>query len=121
MIPSSDDPLPRQPREALLTVVRYAVVAGKAARLPEVYPRHRAFLEGFSRGGELLLIGTFDNPLVNGSQAIFTGREAAERFIAGDPFVVEGLAAPTVLDWPVLAYLDLTGRPHLTRRDEQSR
>jgi uncharacterized protein YciI len=30
---------------------------------------------------------------------IFSSREAAERFIAADPFATEGLADPRILDW----------------------
>jgi hypothetical protein len=30
---------------------------------------------------------------------LFTSRQDAERFVAGDPFVTEGLAEPHVLDW----------------------
>lgn len=35
----------------------------------------------------LLHVGTFDNQAVNGSMGIFTCREKAEQFIAGDRFV----------------------------------
>ena len=37
------------------------------------------------------MIGTFADPQQHGSMAIFTTREAAEDFIAGDPFVLNGV------------------------------
>ena len=39
------------------------------------------------------MVGTFADPATQGSMAIFTTREAAEAFVAGDPFVVEGVVA----------------------------
>jgi uncharacterized protein YciI len=33
---------------------------------------------------------------------IFSSREDAERFVAGDPFVTEGLAEARTLDWDVV-------------------
>ena len=39
---------------------------------------------------------------------VFATRDAAERFIAGDPFVTEGLAEARILDWNAI-WLD--GRP----------
>jgi hypothetical protein len=51
-----------------------------------------------------MLIGTLEEPLTNGSMAVFRTREAAERFCREDPFVLEGIAAPTVLDWDVLEF-----------------
>ena len=45
-------------------------------------------------------IGTFDDPVSNGSMGIFATREAAERFVSADPFVVEGLVVPDdVREW----------------------
>ncbi len=35
---------------------------------------------------------------------IFTSREDAERFIAGDPFTVEGLAVPRILEWNAVRF-----------------
>ncbi len=82
-------------------VVRYRTVPANAARLPEVFPRHRAYLDAFAaQHGGVLGIGTFDDPAVNGSMAIFTTRELAERFVQADPFVVEGLVVPDeVREW----------------------
>jgi uncharacterized protein YciI len=37
------------------------------------------------------MIGTFANPQEEGSMGIFTTREAAEEFVKGDPFVLNGV------------------------------
>jgi uncharacterized protein YciI len=76
-------------------VVRYATVAERAADLPSVFPRHKAYLDAFEPADEVLGIGTFDDPVVNGSMAIFGTLESAQRFVASDPFVVEGLVTPS--------------------------
>jgi len=70
-----------------------------------VYPRHRAYLDEFAEGGEIQSIGAFHNEGEVGSMAIFRSREAAERFIAGDPFVLEGLVGRyEIRDWEPLQY-----------------
>lgn len=74
-------------------------------RLVETYPRHRAYLDEFATGGDVLMIGTFGDPATQGSMAIFRSRDAAERFIAGDPFVTEGLVYRTrIQDWDPLVF-----------------
>ena len=60
-------------------------------RLREVYPRHRAYLDEFAKGGQVWMIGTFGDPRTQGSMAIFRSREAAEQFMENDPFKLEGL------------------------------
>ena len=75
------------------------------ARATEVYPRHRAFVDEFAKGGQIWMIGTFDEPFVNGSMGIFKSRESAEQFLAGDPFVTEGLVyEATIREWDPLTY-----------------
>ena len=39
------------------------------------------------------MIGTFGDIQNEGSMSIFASREAAEEFVAGDPFVVNGVVA----------------------------
>ena len=39
------------------------------------------------------MVGTMDEPMNGDAMAIFTSREAAEEFVAGDPFVVDGVVA----------------------------
>jgi uncharacterized protein YciI len=69
-------------------------------RLVDTYPRHKAYLEEFAKGGEVLMIGTFGDPAAQGSMAIFRSREAAERFRESDPFITEGLVYRSrILDW----------------------
>ncbi|MCI4656739.1 YciI family protein [Cryobacterium zhongshanensis] len=83
----------------------YEVNAENFSRVREVYPRHRAYLDEFALGGEVVMIGTFADPAKDGSMAIFRSRAAAERFRADDPFVLEGLVgASRILDWDPLEF-----------------
>ena len=52
---------------------------------------HRARVDEFHVRGTLILVGTFANPQEEGSMAVFTTREAAEEFVSGDPFVLNGV------------------------------
>ena len=58
--------------------------------IPLHYPAHRARVEAFHARGDLLLVGTFADPIAEGSMAVFRTREAAEEFVADDPFVTSG-------------------------------
>jgi uncharacterized protein YciI len=79
--------------------------AATMARLREVYPRHRAYLDEFAKGGQIWMIGTFGDPLAQGSMAIFRSREAAETFMASDPFLLEGLVYRTeIREWEPLEF-----------------
>ncbi|GAA4491190.1 YciI family protein [Microbacterium panaciterrae] len=71
------------------------------ARLAEVFPRHQAHYRAFhAAGGGLIVLGPFLTPDADvGSMGVFSSREDAERFIADDPFVTEGLAVPRILEW----------------------
>ena len=63
------------------------------------FPAHQARLKEFHARGVLLMAGPFANPL-EGSMALFTTREAAEEFVAGDPFVTEGAVSKwTLREW----------------------
>jgi len=55
----------------------------------EAYPRHKAVVDAFVARGEVIGIGPFSDR--GGSLAIFRSRDAAEAFVAQDPFVLEGL------------------------------
>lgn len=76
-------------------------------KLLDTYPRHRAYLDEFAGSGEVLMIGTFGDPAMQGSMAIFRSREAAERFRASDPFWTEGLVYRSrILDWNPLVFAE---------------
>jgi uncharacterized protein YciI len=60
-----------------------------AEKAPLNFPAHRARWKAFQDRGTLLLIGPFTDQ--SGALAIFTTREAAEEFAAGDPFVLNGV------------------------------
>jgi uncharacterized protein YciI len=63
-------------------------------------PAHVARLHEFHDRGELLLAGTLGEPTNGDALGVFATREAAEEFIAGDPFVVHGVVAGwTVRPW----------------------
>lgn len=79
-----------------------AVVIGESSGasmedVMKVYPRHKAFADEFIARGEVLGMGPFTD---RGNMAIFKTREAAEKFVAGDPFMLEGLVKSyTIRDW----------------------
>lgn len=81
-------------------VVLYHSADEVAKRAPEHFPAHRARIDDFHARGELLMIGVFGDPQEQGSMAIFPTRESAEAFVAGDPFVVNGVVrAYEIREW----------------------
>jgi uncharacterized protein len=81
-------------------VVLYASAADVAHRAPPHFPAHKDRLDAFHARGDLLMVGTFGDPQAQGSMAIFSTREAAEEFVAGDPFVKNGVVASyEIRDW----------------------
>lgn len=88
-------------------VVMYTLREGiDRSHVLQTYPRHRAYYEAFhADGGGLVALGPFQTPdKAAGSMGIFTSREDAERFIAHDPFVTEGLADPRILEWNAVRF-----------------
>jgi uncharacterized protein len=71
-------------------VLLYTSAGDVAAKAPPVYPRHLARIREFAGRG-LLAVGTFGDPQTQGAMGIFATREAAEEFVAGDPFRLEGV------------------------------
>ena len=61
------------------------------SRAPVHFEAHSARLHEFHARGEILMVGTFGDPQVQGSMAIFPTRAAAESFVDGDPFVLNGV------------------------------
>ena len=81
-------------------VVLYESADDVAAKAPPYYEAHCARWAEFVRRGELLMIGPFANAQEDGSMAIFTTREAAEEFVRGDPFVLNGVVRKwTIREW----------------------
>jgi uncharacterized protein YciI len=64
---------------------------------------HRARLDEFHARGLLLLAGPLDEPGNGDAMGVFSTREAAEEFIAGDPFVVHGVVA----EWSIQAWTEV--------------
>ena len=60
-------------------------------KAPAHFPAHSERADEFHTRGTLLMVGTFADPQEQGAMAIFTTREAAEEFVAGDPFVLNGV------------------------------
>ncbi len=87
-------------------VLFYESAADVRSMAPRHFPAHVARWKEFQADGTLLMIGTFANPQEEGSMAIFTTREAAEEFVRGDPFVLNGV----VRSWRILEWNEaLTG------------
>lgn len=77
----------------------YELAADALPRVPEHFPAHQERLLEFAGRGVLLSVGTFaDEPV--GAMAVFTTREAVDEFMAGDPFVLNGVVgAHRVREW----------------------
>lgn len=70
---------------------------GKAEAL---FPGHVAHAHAYKEQGTLLSFGAFADLVNHGSMGIFTSKEAAESFIANDPFVKGGIVAThEVREW----------------------
>ena len=61
------------------------------SKAPSHFPAHQARLEEFHARGDILMVGTFGDPQEQGSMAIFATRAAADAFVEGDPFVLNGV------------------------------
>jgi uncharacterized protein YciI len=77
-------------------VVRYEVDPANLPKAMELFDEHKARWSGYADAGTLLAIGPFSDPS-QGALGVFTTREAAEEFVAGDPFVTHGV----VTSWEV--------------------
>jgi uncharacterized protein YciI len=89
--------MPGEPMQVQLYVLRYTAVDGFLPLAQEHFPAHSARADEFAARGVLLMIGVLDEPMNGDAMAIFTSREAAEEFVADDPFVVNGVVA----EWSV--------------------
>ena len=81
-------------------VMRYRAVEGFLPLAQQHGAAHVARLHEFHDRGVLLMVGTSDEPMNGDAMGVFTTREAAEEFVAGDPFVLHGVVAEwTVRPW----------------------
>jgi uncharacterized protein YciI len=72
--------------------VRYETAPDGLERVMELFPAHRELWGRYREEGTLLMIGPMSDPS-QGALAVFATRDAAESFVAEDPFVTEGLVA----------------------------
>ena len=80
-------------------VLFYELAADAMALAQEHFPAHRKRIEQFHERGVMLLVGTFSDAPV-GAMAVFTTREAAEDFMAADPFLQNGVVgAHRIREW----------------------
>ncbi|WP_433360940.1 YciI family protein [Actinoplanes sp. CA-142083] len=83
-----------------LAVVLYQTADDFAAKATALFPAHKARLDEFHASGDLLMVGTFDNIAKDGSMAVFASRAAAEKFVDGDPFLLNGVVrSHEIRDW----------------------
>jgi uncharacterized protein len=68
----------------------YEPVDDVLTKAPAHFPAHSRRLDEFHARGALLMVGTFADPQ-EGSMSIFSSREAAEQFVEGDPFILNGV------------------------------
>ncbi|MHB9863221.1 YciI family protein [Streptomyces sp. YIM S03343] len=81
-------------------VVFYESAEGVSEKAAAHFAAHQAYYRGFAERGELLLIGPFTDAQKDGAMSVFTTREAAEAFVAGDPFVAHGVVKSwRVVEW----------------------
>jgi uncharacterized protein len=79
-------------------VVFYEIAPDTDDLLVELLPAHRARWEGYLAQGTLLAIGPFSDR--TGALGVFSTREAAEEYAAGDPFVQHGVVRSwSIREW----------------------
>ncbi len=76
-------------------VLLYESLSESRAKIPVHYPAHAARCEEFHDARSLVAIGVFTDADDDGprSMNVFKTRAAAEEFVAGDPFVVNGIVS----------------------------
>lgn len=69
------------------------------------YPAHYARLMAFHERGDLLLVGVLLEPVNGDTMSVFASREAAEEFVAGDPFILNKVVASwSIRPWREILY-----------------
>jgi hypothetical protein len=77
----------------------YEIAPDGLARVPAHMAGHQERLQEFHGRKVLLMAGPYGAPPV-GALGVFTSRQAAEEFVKGDPFVLNGIVARyTLHDW----------------------
>lgn len=77
----------------------YEMAAAGMSKAQANFPAHQSRLKEFHRKGTLLMAGPYGTPPL-GALGIFTSRAAAEEFVAGDPFVVNGVVGKhSIHEW----------------------
>jgi len=84
-------------------VMSYRAVEDFLPLARQHYPAHAARVDEFRSRGVLLMVGTFDEPMNGDAMGVFTTRQAAEEFVAGDPFVANGVVA----SWSVRPWTEI--------------
>jgi uncharacterized protein len=80
-------------------VMFYELAADGMSKVMENFAAHRARLDDFHARGVLLMAGPLGSP-PEGALGIFTTRDSAEEFVAGDPFVVNGVVSKwRLVEW----------------------
>lgn len=85
-------------------VLTYEMNPERASAAQTHFPAHKLRLDSFHAAGTLLLVGPFEDPK-DGAMGVFTTREAAEDFVAGDPFVANGVVAR----WAIRGWREVLG------------
>jgi uncharacterized protein YciI len=92
-------------RPAPKYLLTYHSVADFAPLARQHFPAHYARLVAFRERGDLLLVGTLAEPVNGDALAVFTSRQAAEEFVAEDPFVLNKVVASyTIRPWHEIFY-----------------
>jgi uncharacterized protein len=81
-------------------VLLYESADDVLSKAPAHFAAHSERGQEFHERGSLLAYGPFGDPQQEGSMAVFTTREAAEEFVRGDPFVLNGV----VRSWEIRAW-----------------
>lgn len=83
-------------------VLFYDAVPDVGDKAPPLMSAHAARLGEFAERGDLLLVGTWSDVDPPGAMSVFRTREAAEEFVAGDPFMNGGVVAShRIREWEV--------------------
>jgi uncharacterized protein len=86
-------------------VLFYESADDVADTAPLHFAAHRARWQEFRERGTLLLIGPFTDQ--GGAMGVFTTKAAAEDFVAGDPFMLNGV----IRDWYIREWMEAIDTP----------